>query len=46
VGLLEGDQAAGELEEREVVFIFLRPADEDRPVAVQPRVGVKSQDVV
>jgi hypothetical protein len=36
VSFLEGDQAAGELEEGEVVLVFLRPADEDRPVAVQP----------
>jgi hypothetical protein len=27
------------LEEGEVVFVFLRPADEDRAVAVQPRVA-------
>jgi hypothetical protein len=38
-GLLEGDQAAGELEQREVVLVFLRPADQQRPVAVQPRVA-------
>ena len=29
VGFLEGDQAAGELEEGEVVLVFLRPADQD-----------------
>jgi hypothetical protein len=34
--LLERDQAAGELEEREVVLGFLRPADEDAAVAVEP----------
>jgi len=28
-GLLEGDQAAGELEQGEVVLVLLRPADED-----------------
>jgi len=39
VCLLERDEAAGELEEREVVLVFLRPADEDRAVAVQPRVA-------
>jgi len=38
-GLLEGDEAAGELEEREVVFGFLRPADQDRAVAVEPGVA-------
>jgi len=36
---LECDQAAGELEQGEVVFVFLRPADQERPVAVQPGVG-------
>jgi hypothetical protein len=35
---LEGDHAAGELEEGEVVFVLLGPADQDRSVAVQPRV--------
>jgi len=39
VCLLERDEAAGELEEREVVLVFLRPADKDRAVAVQPRVA-------
>jgi hypothetical protein len=38
VGFLEGDQAAGELEQREVVLGFLRPADQERPVAVEPGV--------
>jgi hypothetical protein len=36
VGLFEGDQAACELEEGEVVVVFLRPADQQRAVAVQP----------
>jgi hypothetical protein len=39
VGLLEGDESAGELEECEVVFVFLRPADEDPAVAVEPAVA-------
>jgi hypothetical protein len=39
VCLLERDQAAGELEEREMVLVFLRPADEDPPVAVEPGVA-------
>ena len=39
MGLLERDEAAGELEEGEVVGVFLRPADQERPVAVQPGVG-------
>jgi hypothetical protein len=38
-GLLERDQAARELEQREVVLLLLGPADEDRAVAVEPRVG-------
>jgi hypothetical protein len=38
IGLLEGDQAAGELEEGEVVLGLLGPADEDGAVAVQPGV--------
>jgi hypothetical protein len=38
VGFLERDQAAGELEEREVVFGFLRPADQQGAVAVEPGV--------
>lgn len=38
-GLLEGDQSAGELEQGEVVLVFLRPADEKRPVAVEPGVA-------
>jgi len=38
-GFLEGDQAAGELEQGEVVVIFLRPADQWCPVAVQPGVA-------
>ncbi len=42
VGLLESDQAAGELEEREVVLLLLGPADEDAAVAVQP--GVRGLD--
>ena len=39
VGFLEGDQAAGELEQGEVVGVFLRPADQQRPVAVEPGVA-------
>jgi hypothetical protein len=39
VGFLEGDQAAGELEKREMVLGFLRPADQQRPVSVQPGVA-------
>jgi hypothetical protein len=39
VGFLEGDQAAGELEERQMVLGFLRPADQERAVAVEPRVA-------
>ena len=37
-GFLEGDQAAGELEQGEVVLVLLGPADEDGAVAVQPGV--------
>jgi len=36
VGFLEGDQSAGKLEQREVVLVFFRPADQDRAVAVEP----------
>jgi hypothetical protein len=39
VGFLERDQAAGELEEREVVVGFLRPADQEGAVAVEPGVA-------
>ena len=39
VGLLERDQSAGELEKREVVLGFLRPADQKRAVAVEPGVA-------
>jgi hypothetical protein len=39
MGLLERDQSAGELEEREVVFVFVRPTDEDSAVAVEPTVA-------
>jgi len=39
VGFLEGDQAAGELEEGEVVLVFLRPADQEGTVAVEPGVA-------
>ena len=38
VGFLEGDEAAGELEQGEMVLVFFRPADQDRAVAVEPRV--------
>lgn len=36
MGFLEGDQAAGELEECEVVLGFLRPTDQEAAVAVEP----------
>ena len=39
MGLLEGDQAAGELERGEVVLVLLRPANQQRAVAVEPRVA-------
>ena len=39
MGFLEGDQAAGVLEQGEVVVGFLRPADEQRAVAVEPGVA-------
>jgi hypothetical protein len=39
VGFFERDQAAGELEEREVVLGFLRPADQQCAVAVEPGVA-------
>jgi len=39
VGFLEGDQAAGELEQGEVVLLFLRPADQQCPVPVEPGVA-------
>jgi hypothetical protein len=39
VCFLEGDQAAGELEQGEVVLVFLGPADEDAAVAVEPRMA-------
>ena len=39
VGFLERDQSAGELEQREVVLGFLRPADQERAVAVKPGVA-------
>jgi hypothetical protein len=39
VGLLERDQSAGELEEREVVLGLLRPADQECAVAVEPGVA-------
>jgi hypothetical protein len=42
VGFLERDQSAGELEQREVVLGFLRPADQECAVAVEP--GVASLD--
>src|SRR5215216_6615437 len=35
----EGDQAGGELEQREVVVVLFGPADQDRAVSVQPRVA-------
>jgi hypothetical protein len=39
VGFLERDQSAAELEQREVVLVFLRPADQERSVSVQPGVA-------
>jgi len=39
VRLLEGDQAAGELQQGAVVLGLLRPADEQGAVAIQPGVG-------
>ena len=39
VGFLEGDQSACELEQGEVVLVFLRPADQERSVAVEPGVA-------
>ena len=39
VGFLERDQAAGELEQGEVVLGFLRPADQEGAVAVEPGVA-------
>ena len=39
VGFLERDQAAGELQERQVVLGFLRPADQECSVAVEPGVA-------
>ena len=39
MGFLERDQAAGELEEREVVLGFLRPAGQEGTVAVEPGVA-------
>ena len=39
MGFLERDHSAGELEEREVVLGFLRPADQEGAVAVEPGVA-------
>ena len=39
MGFFEGDQAAGEVEEGEVVLVLLAPADQDAAVAVEPGVG-------
>ena len=39
MGFLERDEAAGELEQGEVVLVVFGPADEDGAVAVQPGVG-------
>jgi hypothetical protein len=39
VGFLECDQSAGELKQGEVVLGFLRPADQERAVAVEPGVA-------
>ena len=38
-GFLEGDETAGEHQEGEVVLGLFGPADEQRPVTVQPRVA-------
>jgi hypothetical protein len=39
VGFLERDQAARELEQRQVVLGFLRPTDQECAVAVEPGVA-------
>ena len=39
MGLLEGDQTAGELEQGEVVLVLLGPADQQCSVAIEPRVA-------
>jgi hypothetical protein len=39
MGFLERDQSAGELKQREVVLGFLRPADQQGAVAVEPGVA-------
>ena len=39
VGFLERDQSASELEQGEVVLGFLRPADQEGAVAVEPGVA-------
>ena len=39
MGFLECDQSAGELKQGEVVLGFLRPADQERAVAVEPGVA-------
>jgi hypothetical protein len=39
LGFLERDQAAGELQQGEVVLGFLRPADQQGAVAVEPGVA-------
>jgi hypothetical protein len=39
VGFLEGDQAAGELKQGEMVLRLLRLADQERAVAVEPGVA-------
>jgi hypothetical protein len=39
MGFLECNQPAGELEEREVVLGFFRPADQEGAVAVEPGVA-------
>ena len=39
VRFLEGDQSTRQLEQGEVVLVLLRPADEKRPVAVEPGVA-------
>lgn len=38
VGLFEREQSARELQQREVVLGFLRPADQERAVSVEPGV--------
>jgi hypothetical protein len=45
VGFLERDEAAGELQEREMVLVLLRPTDQDPAAAVQPPTDYAAQAV-